>query len=271
MIEGMSATPDLVVESHYEGVWTVGFNRPAKVNALTKDLLESTIAALEELTKMGARAVVLHGRGRAFSAGGDVRGIQAMSTDAEREDYLRCYARVGDTIAAAPYPVIAALHGAVYGGGLELACVADFRIVDVDAKLCAADIAIGLIPSGGLTWRLPRLIGPGRASWMLHTNAVLDAAAAVQFGLCEVLSTQQDVLKTALQLARSVAQFPAHALASTKQALRQAEECTLAASVDFEVDANVAGLRRPDVVATMNAKFPQSKKTANHEIDDWPA
>ncbi|WP_423185021.1 enoyl-CoA hydratase/isomerase family protein [Arthrobacter sp. NyZ413] len=256
MIEGISAAPDLVLESHEGSVWTVGLNRPAKVNALTKDLLESIVVALDELTKLGARAIVLHGCGRAFSAGGDVRAIQAMSTDAEREDYLRCYARVGDAIAAAPFPVIAALHGAVYGGGLELACVADFRVVDIDAKLCAADIAIGLIPSGGLTWRLPRLIGPGRASWMLFTNAVLDGATSVQLGLCDVLSAQEDALGTALQLARSASQFAGHALASTKQALRQAEEGPLAASVAFEIEANVLGLRRPDVVATLQAKFP---------------
>lgn len=229
-----------------DGVWSICLNRPAKLNALTHASLFRLHTVVEELSDRGARAVVLHGQGRAFCAGGDIGEMQTMSPE-QRLEYLEGYRVLSHAIATAPFVVVAALHGAVVGGGLELACMADARVADANAVFCAADIAHGLLPTGGLTWKLPRMIGRGRASWLLVSNSTLGAQRAFDIGLCDAVTGEDESLPTALEWANSMARFPGAAISETKQALAFGDDSRLAGSMGLEVSSNARALGREDV------------------------
>jgi enoyl-CoA hydratase/carnithine racemase len=126
------------------------------------------------------RVAVLRGRGeRAFSAGADLRAMRADGTPPLGIQPL------ADLIETLPVPVVAAIQGHCLGGGLELALACDLRIADRSARLALPEVRLGIIPGGGGTQRLPRLIGPGRAAWLMMSGEALTAAEAEAWGLVE--------------------------------------------------------------------------------------
>ena len=220
------------------GVALVTLNRPNVLNALRhSDLLALLDFCVEFEGDSAIRAVVITGAGRAFCAGGDVRALRRLDAS-ETEPYLRVYSELAEAMSDLRVPVIAALNGITFGGGLELACMADIRVAAVDATFCAADVSLGLIPTGGLTWRLPRLVGHGRASWLLLSNATVDASEAAGMGLCDVIAGEGKAVDKAVELACSIAACPPHGVAATKRALRLVQQSSSAQATGFEVEAN---------------------------------
>lgn len=242
-----AADQAIVLSDRGHGIWTAKLNRPERLNAVTSEVLDTFRSAVETLPDRGGRALVVHGEGRAFSAGGDIKVLRTLDARA-REGYLAGYARLSDAIAESALLVVAAVDGLAYGGGFELACMVDVRVADPAADFCVGDIAIGLLPTGGLTWKLPRMIGRGRASWMFLTNAVVPATQAYEIGLCDVLSQPGRSLQEALALAAEACRFSASAISDTKRALHRAEEHDQRDSMDFEIATNAVGLDRPEVV-----------------------
>ncbi len=220
------------------GVAVVRLERPEVLNALRPGDLITLIDHFERLSwRDDLRAVVLTGSGRAFCAGGDLRALQELTTR-ETGHYLSTYASLGDAISKVRVPVIAALNGPTFGGGLELACMADIRVAEPATTLCSADAPLGLVPTGGLTWRLPRMIGHGRASWMILSNATVMAEDALRMGLCDLVADEGASLSAALEMASRMAAFPQRGVAETVHALRLSARATLAISAAFEIDAN---------------------------------
>ncbi len=203
----MSAPPagsDPVLTVARRGVvLSVGLNRPAKRNALNDTLIlaiDACFAALDD----DVRAVVVHGVGEHFSAGLDLSELTERDA-AEGLWHSRMWHRVFDRIAHCRVPVIAALQGAVIGGGLELACAAHIRVAEPSAYFALPEGQRGIFVGGGGSVRLPRLIGVARMADMMLTGRVYSAAEGVAVGFTQYLAEAGGAYAKAMELADKVA------------------------------------------------------------------
>ena len=184
----------------------VTLNRPAKRNAID----ENTLAALDQTFSAlppGTRAVVLTGAGPHFCAGLDLKEHHGNARTAV--DFMRVcqgWHRAFDKIQYGGIPVIGALHGAVVGGGLELAAATHIRVADPSTYFALPEGQKGIFTGGGATVRVARIISPGRMVEMMLTGRVLDAAAGLTLGLAHEISAPGQSLETAMAIARRVAQ-----------------------------------------------------------------
>src|SRR5947209_13225716 len=169
-----------------DGVARIFLNRPQKVNALDSRMLESLATEIERLhEEPGLRVVVLAGRGDAFCGGADV-GELAKLDQSSAPAFVAKVHRVCSAIRALPVPVVARLHGAVIGAGLEIAAACDLRIAAEGTKFAMPEVRLG-IPSVVEAALLPRLVGSGRAAWLVLTGEAIDARRACEWGLVEEL------------------------------------------------------------------------------------
>ncbi len=197
-----------------------------KVNALSSAVLAELRDRVGELRAAGARAVVVTGGPKLFAAGADItefaeRGGDEPFAVAAPERVAEIGAGFLDALedlAALPCPTIAAVNGVALGGGCELALACDLRVASDRARFGQPEILLGIIPGGGGTQRLARLIGPARAKDMVLTGRTVDAAEALDFGLVDRV-VDGDALAPALELATALAQGPAAALALAKRAV----------------------------------------------------
>ena len=216
---------------------TVWLDNPP-VNAVSSAVTNALWDAFGDLGD-DVRAVVLRGRGeRAFSAGADIGGFVGGLAGGERPGGIQ---PVADLIESAPVPVVAAIHGYCLGGGLELALACDFRLATRDAQLGFPEVNLGLLPGGGGTQRAPRLIGRGRAAWLIMSGQRIPAEQAEAWGLVDFVVDDLDE-----GIARYVepldAQSP-HALRQIKRLLRETRD---ARSDEREVEAFAACLQAED-------------------------
>jgi enoyl-CoA hydratase/carnithine racemase len=168
-----------------DGLTTIWLDNPP-VNAITAEVAAAVTSELEWIGPE-TRAVVIRGRGeRAFSAGADLKSITG---DGKPPVGIQPLA---DLIEELPVPVIAAIHGHCLGGGLELALACDVRIAHADASFALPEVRLGLIPGGGGTQRLPRLVGPARAAWLMLSGERLTASQAESWGLAEFVVEDLD-------------------------------------------------------------------------------
>ncbi len=228
MADGIDERLSITIEA---GIAEVALNRPEKMNAMDEAMFAALSAAGERLAgESGLRAVILHGQGRGFCAGIDTSLLQAF---AARLDDLRAEMQAPPAGRAAnvfqhpctvwadlPVPVIAALHGPVYGAGLQLALGADIRLAATDARLSIMEAKWGLIPDMGLTKLLPGLMRADQALELMLTARVLGAAEAHALGLVTRLA--EDPLEEARALARAIAARNPEAARGAKALMRAA-------------------------------------------------
>ncbi len=168
-----------------DGITTIWLDNPP-VNAITAEVAAAVTSELEWIGPE-TRAVVIRGKGeKAFSAGADLKSITG---DGKPPVGIQPLA---DLIEELPVPVIAAIHGHCLGGGLEIALACDVRIAHANASFALPEVRLGLIPGGGGTQRLPRLIGPARAAWMMLSGERLTASQAESWGLAEFVVDDLD-------------------------------------------------------------------------------
>jgi enoyl-CoA hydratase len=203
-----------------DGIATITLNRPAVHNAMNERMREELTACFGELARSeDARVVVVTGTGeRAFSAGADIREFVAPQVPVRFRDGRR---RVDFRAAMdrCPQPIIAAIRGFALGGGLELALACDIRIAGEDSQLGLTEVNLAIIPGGGGTQRLPRLVGRGKALEMILTGARIDAREALRIGLVERVVPATEVLSSAQALARALAEKAPVALRYAKEAV----------------------------------------------------
>jgi enoyl-CoA hydratase len=198
------------VSTEHDGLVAVVTIDHPPVNALSAPLLEELEAEVDRLDEdEGVRAVVLVGAGeRAFVAGADISefpSLRAAAAEAHESGSARGIQKLGHRMDAARTPFVAAIHGFCLGGGLELAMCCDIRIASEDAQLGQPEIKLGLIPGGGGTQRLPRLVGVGRALLLNLTGDFIDAQTAYDWGLVEKVVAREELRDTALGIARTIA------------------------------------------------------------------
>lgn len=189
-----------------EATLTLTLNRADKLNAIDGAMLDALDQVLAEIeADTSCRAVILTGSGRAFSAGADIKEWTALAPlEFSRTWGLRGHA-LFDRLAALRAPVVAAINGIVFGGGLELALCADIRIASATARFGLPEVTIAAIPGWGGTQRLPRLIGSGRAKHMILTGQPIDAARAEAWGLVSEITAADALLPRARELAGQIA------------------------------------------------------------------
>lgn len=200
------------------GVATIRLNRPP-MNALNTQMQEELRAAARQVTAdASVRAVVIYGGEKVFAAGADVKEFAGQDHAQMVRDAERLSSSLS-ALAAIPKPVVAAVTGYALGGGCEVALTADFRVSADDARWGQPEILLGIIPGGGGTQRLPRLIGPAKAKDLIYTGRFVDAEEALAIGLVDAVVPPAEVYSTALAMAAKFAKGPALALAAAKAAV----------------------------------------------------
>src|SRR3954449_4155357 len=207
-------------------VLTVIIDRPKVLNALD----DTTLRELTETFRAIAptvRCVILTGAGdKAFVAGADIAAMAGMSVEAGK-----AFADRGHTLAAVmeglPAPVIAAVNGFALGGGLELALACDFALASQNARLGLPEVGLGIIPGFGGTQRLARRIGIGRARELIYTGNLVTAEEAVRIGLVNTVTAPGDLMRTAMNLAETIATRGPLAVSAAKRAIGQGADLPL--------------------------------------------
>ena len=215
------------------------------VNALSAPLLEELEAEIERLDADDTvRAIVLRGAGeRAFVAGADISefpSLRAAADEAHEGGSARGIQKLGHRMDAAHTPFVAAIHGFCLGGGLELAMCCDIRVAAEGAQLGQPEIKLGLIPGGGGTQRLPRLVGLGRAQLLNMTGDFVDAQTAYEWGLVEKVVPLEELLEAALGLARTIAARSPVSIGVLRELARTTRDLPLEEGLRREAD----GFRR---------------------------
>jgi 2-(1,2-epoxy-1,2-dihydrophenyl)acetyl-CoA isomerase len=229
-----------VLEKREGSIATLILNRPERMNALNKDLVLALNAALTRVeADQEINVVVLAGAGRAFCAGGDlaVIGKGRQENDiAELEPILRAGMQAVLKIRTMRQPVIAAVHGAAAGAGMNIALAADIRIASEDAMFGQNFAKVGLFPDYGGTFFLPQLVGPAKAAELFYTGDMIDAAEALRIGIVNRVVPLAQLESEVRALAQKIAQGPGIAIRAVKQTLfgRDLEELT--ALLDLEVE-----------------------------------
>ncbi len=210
------------------------------MNALSSALLEELDAEIERLDgDDGTRAVVLRGGGeRAFVAGADIKEFPALRELGSPEGgAARGLQKVGHRMDAARKPFVAAIQGYCLGGGLELAMCCDVRVCADDAKLGQPEIKLGLIPGGGGTQRLPRLVGLGRALLLNLGGDFIDAETAYAWGLVEKVVPGDELMAAAGGIAAAFAARSPHAIAVVRELARSTRDLSLEEGLRREAEA----------------------------------
>jgi enoyl-CoA hydratase/carnithine racemase len=215
-------------------VWTI--DRADRMNALSRAVVrELGRLAREAQQDRELRAVILTGAGdRAFCAGADLKERQGMDEEDVR-DFLPLYRASFGAIDALPVPVIAALNGVAFGGGLELALACDFRVAAPHVTLGLTETSLGIIPGAGGTQRLTRLVGEGRAKELIVFSRRLDAAEALRLGIVNRVAAEgQSALECALEMAAPLEDAAPIAIAAALEAIDGASDLPLEAGLALE-------------------------------------
>lgn len=236
-----------------EGYALLTVNRPEKRNALNTTVRRELVEALDQLRHDDrVRVVVITGAGeKAFIAGADIAEF-AERTPIEQRVALSGR-RIYEEVAAFPRPTIAMINGLALGGGCELAMACDLRFAARSARLGQPEIRLGLIPGGGGTQRLPRLVGFGRAMRLILTGELIDAEAAERIGLVDGVFEDGELVERTLAIAATVAGYSPVALELAKTAVRTAMETPLSAGLSHERDLFVAAFASEDHVEGVQA------------------
>jgi enoyl-CoA hydratase/carnithine racemase len=236
------------------------------VNALSAPLLEELEAEIERLdADDSVRAIVLRGAGdRAFVAGADISefpSLREAAAEAQESGSARGIQKVGARMDKARKPFVAAIHGFCLGGGLELAMCCDIRVCSEDAQLGQPEIKLGLIPGGGGTQRLPRLVGLGRAMLLNMTGDFIDAKTAYDWGLVEKVVPREELLDAATGIARTISERSPVAVGILRELTRTTRDLPLEEGLRREADGFRRCLESEDgaegVAAFLEKREPQ--------------
>ena len=231
----MSDYETIFVEKR-EAVAVLTINRPDKLNALNSKVHAEGIAALDRLRKDGTtRVLVIKGAGeKAFIAGADISEFVGQTPAAQRNLFLE--KTLFNSIDNFPKPVIAMIGGFCLGGGCELALACDIRLASEKAKFGQPEINLGIIPGGGGTQRLTRLVGEGKSMEMILTGEMIDAKEAFNIGLVNHVFAPEELEPKTLEMANKIAAKSPIALQLAKEAVKLASRSNLDEGLRREVD-----------------------------------
>jgi len=262
-----SSEQDLVVEYLEEenhGIVVFGLNRPKAMNALSKNLCKNLTEAIDAVKfDKNVRVLIIrsHAKG-AFCAGADLKE-RAKMTPAEVGPFVAKGREIIGAWANLPMPVIAAVDGVALGGGLEMALACDLRVASSDARLGLTETKLAIIPGGGGTQRLPRVVGVAKARELIYTARILNGKQAEEIGLVNHCVSQNDAGDAAYQRSLSLAQeiLPNGPIgvAMAKMAINRGSEVDLASGLGFEEAAYAQVIPTKDRIEALMA-FKEKRK-----------
>ena len=221
----------------YESRSPIGWitlNRPEVLNAINPDMLHGLLKTLKHVGADPAiRVLVLTGNGRAFSAGGDIKAMHGMDEKTFQET-IHLYMQLSQAMRDLDKPVIAAINGYALAGGFELMLLCDIRIAVASAKFGLPDTIIGLSPTSGMTWLLPRIVGLGHAMHMTLEGTMFDARKAERTGLVTDVVADGALRETVEKLAKAIASYPEVGVTNTKRGFYAALESTSSSAMEAE-------------------------------------
>ncbi len=225
---------ETILTEFEDGIFTITLDRP-KVNALSLEMVKSFQGAFKAAAQQRlARIVLLRGSGEVFSAGQDVYEILNAEGESYRKHMLETYNPLVVQIRQLDIPVLAEIQGTVAGAALGLALACDLRIASEEARFVVGFLGIGLAPDSAVSLFLPALIGLGRATEMAFTNEPLTAQQALSWGLVNRVVQLRTLKTSALEMARSLAKGPIHAMGLAKRDFNKAIYPHLEQVLDYE-------------------------------------
>jgi enoyl-CoA hydratase/carnithine racemase len=239
----------VLLEEKRGAVALLRLNRPAALNALDAELVAALSRAVESaIADPAVRAIVLTGTGGAFCSGADLKeALRDLDAGVALGDRLAAFQKNVRLIAGSDKPVIAAVDGAAVGFGADLALACDLRLLSERGYLQEKFVGIGLMPDGGGTFHLARLVGLGRALELLLLGERVEAARAVELGLALRVVPEPQLLEEALALAERLADGPPLALAAIKHATRKSLDGTLDDALAREASGQTRLLQSADL------------------------
>jgi len=229
---------------------TITLNRPRSLNALNTEMIDELSHALRQAgDDPEVKVLLLTGAGRAFCFGADIdefRQAHAQAGQGLAWNLLLKSQNIIRLLTGMPKPTIAALNGFATGLGLDLALACDLRIAAERAKLGEALVSMGLVPDGGGTLLLPRLVGLAKAAEMIFTGKAIEACEAERIGLINRVVPPQDLIKSARELADKLARGPSLAIGLAKKAMWRNLTQDFASALNFEAQSQKACLESED-------------------------
>ncbi|UCG83104.1 MAG: enoyl-CoA hydratase/isomerase family protein [Dehalococcoidia bacterium] len=230
-----------IVYEKKDGLAKIVLNRPDVLNALDPKTLEEMYEAVEDIENdISVRVAVITATGRAFCTGADLTGIATIPPDKPRDYFLRLWNKVFSAVENMSVPVIAAVNGMAYAGGLELVMVCDLAIASEEAKLSDQHANRGLVPGGGASQRLPRLIGVRKAKELLYTGDRISPAEAERLGLINKVVPADKLEEATNELAQKLLAKSPMALKAVKKLVNRGMEGSLDSGLEMEMLAMTA-------------------------------
>jgi len=229
----------IVVSRNDDHILVVTLNRPEVSNALNTqmglDLVELFEAFSTDLADL--RAVIVTGSGgKAFCAGGDLKERNGMTDESWRAQHL-IFERMVRAMLGCPIPLLAAVNGAAYGGGCEIASAADFIYASDNARFALTEVTLGIMPGAGGTQNLPRAMGERRAKELILSGLPFTAAEAEAWGLVNRVLSEGELMKAAFAIAERIAGNGPISVRQAKQAIHRGLQMSLADGLTFEIEA----------------------------------
>lgn len=255
----------ILQEMKSNGMLTLTMNRPDAMNCMNMEMITTLKQVVEESNfDLSIRVIIitgappLAGKKASFSAGADLKERRSFSDDQVR----RFITTVRGTMAAvenARVPVIAAINGYAFGGGSELALACDLRIAAADAMMGLTETRLAIIPGGGGTQRLPRIVGLAKAKELIYTARRIDARTALEIGLVNQVAESDKLMKAAQALAKEIADNGPVAVQQAKFALNYGSQCSLGVALPLESKAYEITIPTQDRLEALDA-FAEKRK-----------
>lgn len=226
-------TYETILTSIIDNVGILSFNRPDRLNALTPQMFYEIADAIEAFPEQGARAILIKAEGKGFCSGTDLQAGGGLPEDVGEileKDYNPCMER----FIASKLPMVAQVHGACAGIGASLALACDFVVAAKSAYFLQAFVNIGLVPDGGATWTLPRLVGKARATQMMMLGERLPAEKAESWGLIYKAVDDATLADEAMALAARLATMPTVALGLIRQGIATTQTSSFSQGLALE-------------------------------------
>lgn len=242
------AYENIILEKE-DGIAVITFNRPEAMNALNNQTRAEFREAIADVAAdEGVKVLILTGSGKAFVAGSDIKEFSKTTPYGAHN-----IVRLGELVEKLEKPVIAAVNGFCLGGGCEIAMGCDIIIASDKAKFGQPEINLGIIPGGGGTQRLPRLVGAARAKELIFTGDIIRAEEADRIGLVNRVVPVDDLMTTAKEMAKKIATKSAAALKLAKTAINRGMQTDLESGLKYEYELYSLALTLDDKAEGVNA------------------
>lgn len=214
---------------------TISISRPDKYNALNSTIMEEMSAAVDEISvDDNVLVLILTGSGEHFAAGADLEELKKLKNPTQAYALIKKYTDVYEKLESLEKPLIAAVKGFTLGGGCEVMLCADIVIADSTAQIGLPEVKLGILPGGGGTQKLARLIGVNRAKEYLFTGESMDASQALSFGIVNRVVDSDKLMEEAKRLARKIAKRPPRSVQFIKQCVNYGTEIDLKTALQIE-------------------------------------